>query len=1200
MDRKLDLMTPRRSEAFWLALAVGVQLGLFALDAAAAAEADLIGLFAVPPFIAAVGTGRLETAAVAVLSVVLALVAGVVDDFFGSFEHLIKVGLLTLSGLLATHVATIRERAEVSARLDNAVARALAETGRLDNAGSRILPAVAHALEWDAAALWEVDTNGGTLRRTATWQSQHGRLGRFEELSAELEHGAGIGLPGRVLAGGEPVWIKDIREDEMLPEAKAAAAIGIRSAAAFPIMGEGGTRAVVNLFSRRRRTPDPDLMKSLATAGRYIGQHLYRRRVEGAVRRAEALRGAVLESALDCVITMNHEGQIVEFNPAAESTFGYRRADVVGKTVAEMLIPEQLRDEHRQGLERYLSTGESHILGRRMELTGRRSDGTEFPVEVSIVRIGAEEPPIFAGYLRDVTARKLGEESTRRLAAIAEHSSDAVVGVGLDGRIVAWNPGAERLYGWSAAEAIGMQIADTAPPDRRDEAEYLVRQLMQGQAVANHRTVRQRKDGELVDVALTLSPIRAEDGELVGMAGIIRDISEELEIERERVRLLEQETKARRRAEDLERRASFLVEIHTALDSSLDYEVVLRRLARITVPRLADWCVIHMQGDDGSLRRLAVAHSDPKQERFAWDLEDRYPTDPHATQGVPEVLRTGKPELYAEITEEMLRESARDAEHLELMRGIGLRSAMLIPLRARGQTLGVVTLVSAESGRFYTQEDLDFATAMARRAALSIDNARLHSELTKRSSENEFLAAASAELDQTLDLAETLQRVADLSVPALGDGCMVDLLEENGLVTRVASASSDEGAKEVFERLKQQRIDLDSAHPIAIALRTGSVQRVDDIDRSMHETWTSDDSYLDAVQGWPGRSAVVAPMVARGRTLGTIALSSVTERTFDDDDVRVIRELARRAAFAVDNARLFGESSYIATKLQQSLLPPHLPEIPGVEIAARFRPAGETNDVGGDFYDIFVRGPDEWAITIGDVCGKGADAAAVTSLARHTLRATAMRGDDAPDELLRRLNGAMLAEGPLAYQFCTVALASFKTGADSTRAQVASGGHPLPIVLRSDGTVEAVGEPGTLLGVVPDPDLTSTEIELYRGDTVVFYTDGITEARTPDGMIGFTGCCPLWPRAPGALPPRSRSASSSACSTRRPPSCATTSRWWWRRSPAAATAGCAARPSSRRRASRAPTQTSRGRSWPSAPRGELVWLLRGAARRGLP
>jgi PAS domain S-box-containing protein len=1085
VDKKLDLMTPRRSQAFWLALAVFVMLGLFALDAATATDANLVGLFAVPPFIAAVGTGRLQTAAVAALAVGLALVAGPIDDFFGSFEHLLKVGLVGLAGLLATHVATIRKRAEVSSRLDNAVARALAETGRLDSAGSRVLPAVAQALEWDAAALWEVDSSDGMLRRTATWQSRSGRLARFEELTAELELGSGIGLPGRVLAAGEPVWIENIKQDETLPEAAAAAAIGIRSAVAFPITGEGGTRAVVSLFSRRRRPADPALMKGMATAGRYIGQHLYRRRVEGAVRRAEALRGAVLESALDCVITMNHEGRIVEFNPAAELTFGYRRAEVVGKTVAETLVPDSLRQIHREGLARYLSTGESRILNRRLELIGRRSDGTEFPVEVSIVRIGTEEPPIFAGYLRDVTARKRGEESTRRLAAIIEHSSDAVVGVGVDGRIAAWNPGAERLYGWSAEEAIGMSIADTAPPDRRDETEYLVRQLAEGKTITNHRTVRQRKDGALVDVALTLSPIRGESGEVVGMAGIIRDISEELEIERERVRLLEQETKARRRAEELERRASFLVEIHTALDSSLDYEVVLRRLARITVPRLADWCAIHMLGDDGSLRRLAVAHSDPKRERFAWELEKRYPTDPNDAQGVPEVLRTGKAELYPEFTDEMIRESARDPEHLEILRGLGLRSAMLVPLRARGQALGVVTLASAESGRLYTQDDLDFASAMARRAALSIDNARLHSELTERSREAEFLAAASAELDQTLDLEETLQRVADLTVPSLGDGCMVDLLEENGTVKRVASASSDEAASAEVERLKEQRIDLDSAHPIAIALRTGTVQQVD--------------------EGWPGRSAVVAPMVARGRTLGTIALSSFAERTFDADDVRVIRELARRAAFAVDNARLFGESSYIATKLQQSLLPPHLPEIPGVEIAARFRPAGETNDVGGDFYDIFLRGPDEWAITIGDVCGKGADAAAVTSLARHTLRATAMRGDDAPDELLRTLNRAMLSEGPLAYQFCTVALASFKVGPDSTSATVSSGGHPLPIVLRSDGTVDAFGEPGTLLGVVPDPDLTSTETELYRGDTVVFYTDGITEARTSDGMVGFGG-----------------------------------------------------------------------------------------------
>jgi serine phosphatase RsbU (regulator of sigma subunit) len=239
--------------------------------------------------------------------------------------------------------------------------------------------------------------------------------------------------------------------------------------------------------------------------------------------------------------------------------------------------------------------------------------------------------------------------------------------------------------------------------------------------------------------------------------------------------------------------------------------------------------------------------------------------------------------------------------------------------------------------------------------------------------------------------------------------------------------------------------------------------------------------------------------------LGTIALASFSERRFDDDDVRVARDLARRAAFAVDNARLYSETEYIADRLQRSLLPPHLPEIRGVEIAARFRPAGDRNEVGGDFYDIFQTGPNRWAITIGDVCGKGPDAAAVTALARHTLRASAIRGGDAPDELLRTLNDAMLVDNPTEFQFCTVAFAALEIEGGSTRLAVSSGGHPLPIVLRADGQVEAVGEPGTLLGVVADPALSCAEVELYRGDTLVFYTDGITEARTDDGLFGYEG-----------------------------------------------------------------------------------------------
>ena len=211
-------------------------------------------------------------------------------------------------------------------------------------------------------------------------------------------------------------------------------------------------------------------MEIMARLGRQIGQQVERRRGEEAVRQSEALRGAVLESALDCVITMNHEGRIVEFNPAAERTFGYSRRDVVGKPLADLIIPPSLRKAHRDGLERYLETREMTIIGKRVELTGMRADGTEFPVEVAITRIGSQEPPMFAGYLRDLSERRRGEESVEQLAAIVEHSNDAIIAVKPGGEVVAWSPGAERLYGYPAEEALGRHVSFTVPPHLKEEA----------------------------------------------------------------------------------------------------------------------------------------------------------------------------------------------------------------------------------------------------------------------------------------------------------------------------------------------------------------------------------------------------------------------------------------------------------------------------------------------------------------------------------------------------------------------------------------------------------------------------------------------------------------------------------------------------------------------------------------------------------
>jgi serine phosphatase RsbU (regulator of sigma subunit)/anti-sigma regulatory factor (Ser/Thr protein kinase) len=207
------------------------------------------------------------------------------------------------------------------------------------------------------------------------------------------------------------------------------------------------------------------------------------------------------------------------------------------------------------------------------------------------------------------------------------------------------------------------------------------------------------------------------------------------------------------------------------------------------------------------------------------------------------------------------------------------------------------------------------------------------------------------------------------------------------------------------------------------------------------------------------------------------------------------------AAVTTERRRVEDTVEYIADTLQESLLPAHLPEIPGLQVAADFRPAGEPHLVGGDFYDLFQGDDGSWAVVVGDVCGKGASAAAVTGLARYTLRAAAMR-ETRPSRVLGLLNDAMLRQRSPT-EFCTVAFARLEpNGAQGVRATVSNGGHPLPLVLRSDGTVEAVGSYGTLLGVVRDPKLSDATVELRPGDALVLYTDGLTDAYAPERTVG--------------------------------------------------------------------------------------------------
>lgn len=901
----------------WLALAIAVELLFASLDYALDSIV-LVSAVAAGPLLASIRLGRRRTAYAAWAGVVLALLVAVIEPGMDDVDQRVaSSGILIAMCLLAVHLAGLREdRERAAARLaaQHAVARVGAEARSLAQAAPEMLRAIGEPLEWSLGALWEVDPDARVLTRIATWHAPGVHVADFERLSSETTFAPGIGLPGRVWETGRPAWIVDVRTDPNFPRAPGAVAAGLCSAFAFPTRSGDEVRGVMEFFARERRMPDGDLLQLMESFGSQIGTYIEVKRAEQAVLVSEAVKSGIVESALDCLITMDHEGRIVEFNPAAEATFGRRRDDVIGRELADVIIPPELREPHRQGLARYLQTGEGVVFGGRLELEGMRADGLVFPVELAVQHIPGIDPPLFAGYLRDITASKLAEEALRRsrdeLDATLGSLADGVTVQDATGRLVYANVVAARTLGFETPEELlEANVADVLAGFDilgEDGSPFDLERLPGRQALAGREPedavvrFRARATGEERWSVVKATAVHDESGRVVRAVNIFEDITEH------------------KRSEIGQR---FLAESGRLLGASLDYATTLRSVAQVAVPSFADWCAVTLVAEDGTLEQVVTAHSDPEKLDFAERLRERYPPDENADTGVPNVIRTGRSELYRQIPSELLEAAAQDEEHLSLLRSLGMRSAMIVPLPAWRGAVGALTFVNSESGR-----------------------------------------------------------------------------------------------------------------------------------------------------------------------------------AFDEQDLALAEEVGRRAATAIENARLYGERTYIARTLQHSLLPPHLPEIPGLEVAARYRAAGQGNEVGGDFYDLFDIGDAHWAVLIGDVCGKGADAAATTALARYTLRAAAMR-ERRPGRVLSVLNEALLRQRT-DRQFCTVAYATIEVRPEGLELVVACGGHPAPLVIRRDGRVETAPCGGTLLGVVSDPELQEAALGLEPGDALVLYTDGVTEARVGDGLFG--------------------------------------------------------------------------------------------------
>lgn len=365
-----------------------------------------------------------------------------------------------------------------------------------------------------------------------------------------------------------------------------------------------------------------------------------------------------------------------------------------------------------------------------------------------------------------------------------------------------------------------------------------------------------------------------------------------------------------------------------------------------------------------------------------------------------------------------------------------------------------------------------------------------------------FLAEANRVLTTSLDSRQTVADLTRLAVPRIADWCAIALRSPAEGTWEQHVAHSDPDKLDLVLDLRQRYpFDLsDPDSPAGSVLGTGRSMVIPKLTDQLLRATARDDEHLRILRGLGLRSALLVALTGPHGPMGVLTLvQAESDRRYAQGDLAFAEELARTASMAIENARLHEERTRIAQTLQTSLLPSEIPEIPGLEVAVRYRPAGDENLVGGDFFDVFDAGGGSWAVALGDVCGKGPEAAALTGLVRHTIRTAAAR-ERKPSAVLSTVNRQILKTN--GDRFCTATMGTVERENGAVRLTVSCGGHPAPLVIRATRKVEETDCIGTLLGVFPEAELKDSPVELGPGDAILFYTDGVTEQFARNGAAG--------------------------------------------------------------------------------------------------
>ncbi len=709
---------------------------------------------------------------------------------------------------------SVKERKLFEERLaaEHAVTRILAKPGTLAEVAPRILQVICESLGWNLGIFWKANDQVRVLKCVESWRAPSTNGSEFETASREKIFWPDEELPGRVWSSGEPAWIIDVVEEASRERASIAAKEGLHGSFAFPIRGQDKVLGVMEFFHRERREPDRNLLEMMSNVGSQVGQFMERKRAEEALIEL----GAIVASSDEAIVGMNLDGTITSWNRGAQKVFGYSAEEIMGETIAILFPPDRL-NEFSDILEK-ITLGESIQNDETIRIK-KNGDLIHVSLTISPIKDAAGKVVGVSSINRDITARKRMEQALReseaRKGAILESSLDSIITIDHEGKILEFNPAAESTFGYHRAEVIGKEMAELIIPSslRARHRAGLAHYLLTRESKVLYRRIEvaaMRADGSEFPVELTITRIQLDGPPL--FTAYVRDIGERKRTEEERDLLLVRERSARTQAERAQQQMAFLAEASTLLSSSLDYETTLSQMARLAVPYLADGCVVDILEKDQTVRRVAVAATDPAKEALGRELIRRYPLDPKGPHPLQHVLQTGAPIFLPQITDEMLAAIARDEAHLSVARSLGLKSAIIVPLLARGRTLGAMSFVLTDSSRHYQPADLALAEDLARRAGVAVDNARLYHAAQEEIKERkraedhlQFLASHDAltRLPNRVVFADRLTQAIHRArrYPKLIAAFFLDLDGFKGINDSFGHAIGDRLLKEVADRL---------------------------------------------------------------------------------------------------------------------------------------------------------------------------------------------------------------------------------------------------------------------------------------------------------------------------------------------------------------------------------------------------------------